>query len=137
MLRFVFGLFILVFMIPLLGTGQTKNDPKQLEKEKATLQLKIDSLNERINEIDQLLVKNMSPEARLQLMVEKYGKRKGPMIAEGRVWTGVSQEMALDSWGEPENKKRSEGTWGVNETWYYPEGKYIFFENGRLSDWKQ
>jgi hypothetical protein len=100
------------------------------------LQQKIDSLYERIDEIDKLLGQDFDKEERLEALIKKYGKKKGPMIAEGRVWVGVSPEMALDSWGKPDSKKRSEGSWGVNETWNYPGGKYIFFENGRLSKWK-
>jgi hypothetical protein len=124
-------------MIPVPGHSQDQNETNRLKQEKAFLQLKIDSLSERINEIDRLLARNLNPEERLEVLIEKYGKKKGPMIADGRVWTGVSREMALDSWGEPDSKKRSEGSWGVNETWYYPEGKYIYFENGRLSKWKE
>jgi len=124
-------------MILIGAYSQSQIEKAQLEQEKVVLQQKIDSIHARINEIDRLLVKELSPEERLAMLIEKYGKKKGPMIADGRVWTSISQEMALDSWGEPESRKKSEGSWGVNETWYYPEGKYIYFENGRLSNWRE
>jgi len=123
-------------LISFLSYSQSQNETEQLEREKALLQQKIDSLYERIDEIDKLLGQDFDKEERLEALIKKYGKKKGPMIADGRVWVGVSPEMAMDSWGEPDSKKKSEGSWGVNETWYYPEGKYIFFENGRLSKWK-
>lgn len=134
MKRFVF-LSILV-SVSQFGFSQTPEETDQLENEKEILQAKIDSMYQRIDEIDLLLGQEFNAEEKLETMIEKYGKKKGPMIADGRVWVGVSPEMALDSWGNPDSKKKSEGSWGVNETWYYPGGKYIFFENGRLSNWK-
>ena len=134
MKRFVF-LSILI-SVSQFGFSQTPEETDQLENEKEILQAKIDSMYQRIDEIDLLLGQEFNAEEKLETMIEKYGKKKGPMIADGRVWVGVSPEMALDSWGNPDSKKKSEGSWGVNETWYYPDGKYIFFENGRLSKWK-
>jgi hypothetical protein len=134
MKRFVF-LSILI-SVSQFGFSQTPEETDKLEKEKEILQAKIDSMYQRIDEIDLLLGQEFNAEEKLETMIEKYGKKKGPMIADGRVWVGVSPEMTLDSWGKPDSKKKSEGSWGVNETWYYPGGKYIFFENGRLSNWK-
>ncbi len=131
-----FYLLLLLLFISALGFSQSQEELDQLENEKADLQAKIDSMYLRIDEIDLLLGQEFNAEDRLETMIEKYGKKKGPMIADGRVWVGVSPEMALDSWGKPDSKKKSEGSWGVNETWYYPDGKYIFFENGRLAQWK-
>ena len=135
MLRFLLvSLFALTFVS---AFSQSQSNKEQLEEEKTMLQHKIDSLQARINVIDQLLLQELSPEERLTLMIEKYGKKKGPMIADGRVWPTISQDMALDSWGEPDKRQRSESTLGVTETWYYPEGKYIYFENGRVSSWQE
>ena len=129
-------IFLLILSASQSLYSQTQDEIDQLENEKAILQAKIDSMYLRIDEIDLLLGQEFNAEDKLEVMIEKYGKKKGPMIADGRVWVGVSPEMALDSWGNPDSKKKSEGSWGVNETWYYPDGKYIFFENGRLSKWK-
>jgi len=135
MLRFF---LVLLFSLSSIGVySQSQSNKELLEEEKAMLQITIDSMQARINVIDQLLLKELSPEERLALMVEKYGKKKGPMIADGRVWPTISQEMALDSWGEPDSRRRSEITSGVTETWYYPGGKYIYFENGRVSSWQE
>jgi hypothetical protein len=135
MLRF---LLVSLFSLTFIGANcQSQSNKDKLEDEKAVLQHKIDSLQARINEIDQLLLQELSPEERLALMIEKYGKKKGPMIADGRVWPTISQEMALDSWGKPDKRQRSESTLGITETWYYPEGKYIYFENGRVSSWQE
>lgn len=131
-----FILLPIILLTTVLAYGQSDSESEKLKQEKAVLQQKIDSLHARIDEIDKLLGQDFDSEDRLASMIRKYGKKKGPMIAEGRVWTGVSPEMALDSWGVPESKKKSEGSWGVNETWYYPEGKYIYFENGVVSKWK-
>ena len=129
-------IFLLILSVSQTLFSQTQDEIDLLENEKAILQAKIDSMYLRIDEIDLLLGQEFNAEDKLEAMIEKYGKKKGPMIADGRVWVGVSPQMALDSWGNPDSKKKSEGSWGVNETWYYPDGKYIFFENGRLSKWK-
>jgi hypothetical protein len=135
MLRF--SLISLFSLFVISSYGQTESNKAQLEAEKSLLQQKIDSLQARINAIDQQLLRELSPEERLTLMIDKYGKKKGPMIADGRVWPTINQEMALDSWGEPDKRQKSESTLGVTETWYYPGGKYIYFENGRVSSWRE
>jgi hypothetical protein len=129
-------IFLTLITVSQFSYSQIQEEIDQLEEEKTLLQAKIDSMYQRIDEIDLLLGQEFNAEDKLSAMIEKYGKKKGPMIADGRVWVGVSPEMAIDSWGKPSSKKKSEGSWGVNETWYYPDGKYIFFENGRLSKWK-
>ena len=130
------SLILLFLGFALLSMGRADREPEQIKADKAALLCETDSLYERIEEIDPPSGQNFDPEERREAMIRKYGKKKGPLIADGRVWIGLSTEMALDSWGKPENRKKSEGTWGMNETWYYPGGKYIFFENGRLSKWK-
>ena len=131
-----FNFFVLLILISFVAYAQSDQEKEALEKEKVALQHKIDSMHQRIDEIDLLLGQEFNAEEKRDALIKKYGKKKGPMIADGRVWVGVSPEMAIDSWGAPDSKKRSEGTWGVNETWYYPDGKYIFFENGRVAQWK-
>jgi len=131
-----FNFFVLLTLISFIAYAQSDQEKQELEKEKVALQHKIDSMHERIDEIDLLLGQEFNAEEKREALIKKYGKKKGSMIADGRVWVGVSPEMAIDSWGTPDSKKRSEGTWGVNETWYYPDGKYIFFENGRVAQWK-
>lgn len=65
-------------------------------------------------------------------MIKKYGRRKGVLIAQGRVAIGFSKQMCLDSWGNPKTIHTTTTKYGVNEQWVYPNG-YLYFENGSLS----
>ena len=126
----------LIIMGPFWVAAQhADQDVKQLSQERAVVLNMIDSLENRLTEIDDLL-SITSPEDRLAAMQAKYGKNKAKMIAEGKVWPGISYEMAIDSWGEPTDKKTTLLTTGSTEKWNYPEGRYLFFKNGRLETWK-
>lgn len=126
--------FLLVSAFPFCLAGQGWINP--MNKNSVVLNCGLDSLAETASEREPEQVKTLDPEQWRDLMIRKYGKKKGPMIADGRIWFSISTEMALDSRGKPESRKISEGSWGINETWYYPGGKYLYFENGRLAKWK-
>ena len=55
------------------------------------------------------------PKERLSEMISKYGKKKGAMIANGRVWPTISFDMARDSWGEPDKIQKSTTHGGTTE----------------------
>ena len=114
---------------------QDIQDIESISKERAEIILMIDSLNTRLTKIDKIL-KVQSPEDRLAVMIAKYGKNKGKMIADGKVWPSIDYQMAIDSWGEPIDKKTTEISGGTTEKWNYPNGHYLFFKNGRLETWK-
>ena len=126
----------LLIMIPLWVAAQdTVPEVKRLSQERTVVLDMIDSLESRLKDIDKLLSLT-SPEERLEAMQAKYGKNKAKMIAEGKVWRGISYEMAIDSWGEPIDKKTTILSTGSTEKWNYTEGRYLFFKNGRLETWK-
>jgi len=127
----------ILFLIPLLGQAQIQDkDIEQLIGERTAILQKMDSLERRLQEIDAMLTQ-VNPEDRLEAMISKYGKNKGKLIASGKVWGSISFEMARDSWGEPDDIQRSEVSSGSTEKWMYPDGKYLFFKNGRLESWKE
>ena len=129
-------LLSLIILLPVQLFAQSENQVDQLSVERSAILKKIDSLEMRLVEIDDLLSK-MKPEDKLKAMTTKYGKNKGKMIANGKVWNSISTEMALDSWGEPEKVQRTELSSGSTEKWTYPGGRYLFFKNGRLEGWKE
>ena len=47
----------------------------------------------------------------------------------------VALQMALESWGQPDDINRSVGSWGVHEQWVYGD-EYLYFENGKLTSWQ-
>lgn len=123
---------VILLLVPIYVNAQTV---KQLSEERVAILQLIDSLEKRLNEIDIVLTK-VNPEDRLESMISKYGKNKGKLIASGKVWASISPQMAIDSWGEPDKIQKTDLSNGTTEKWTYPEGKYLFFKNGRLESWK-
>lgn len=113
-----------------------KENIELLKAEKVKIENQIDSLQQRLQKIeDQLATPN--PEERQKQLIEKYGKNKGKMIAMGKVWQSISYEMAEDSWGKPEKIQKTETTDGETQKWIYSDNRYLYFKNGRLESWKE
>lgn len=126
---------LFLLMIPAsLFAQQSKKEAKQLKKEQEKTLQSNDTLQMKLVEKQTQVT---SEEERLQQMIEKYGKNKGRLIAAGKVWTSISPEMALDAWGEPLNKQKTELNNQVSERWTYPEGRFLYFENGLLHSWRE
>jgi hypothetical protein len=70
-------------------------------------------------------------------MIKKYGSEVGKRIIQDRVWLGMTDEMARDSFGIPDKNNRTSGSWGVYEQWIYDvENIYLYFEDGILESWQ-
>ena len=76
-----------------------KYDEKKLNEENR--RLKTQKLNEeRLKE-------------RKDIYVKKYGKKWGTIVAEKKIQIGMTKDMVLDSWGEPDDINRTVGECGV------------------------
>ena len=127
-------LIILLFATPLFSFAQQESqNVDALSKERAVIISMIDSLEARLTVINKTL---QTPEERLAEMKARYGKNKGKMIAEHKVWASIDYQMAIDSWGPPLEKKVTETSGVTTERWNYPNGRYLFFKNGRLETWR-
>lgn len=73
---------------------------------------------------------------RMASIKKKYGETIGNKIIDGKIWIGMTSEMAIDSWGAPSEKNRTVGSWGVHEQWVYGDHTYLYFENGKLTSWQ-
>ena len=67
---------------------------------------------------------------------EKYGNKYGPLVEQNKIQIGMTKEMVEDSWGKPNDINRTVGSWGVHEQWIYDSGRYLYFENGKLTSWQ-
>lgn len=76
-------------------------------------------------------------EERRSFLVNKYGEKRGMDLYEGTIWVGMSKAMAIDSWGEPTRMNTSGGAGGEREQWVYGEGRYLYFQDGKLESWQQ
>jgi hypothetical protein len=75
-------------------------------------------------------------EQRKAYLIKKYGSTTGENIFAGRVWIGMKDSLAKESWGDPEDINRTVGSWGVREQWVYSNENYLYFENGVLTSWQ-
>jgi hypothetical protein len=74
-------------------------------------------------------------ERRKKDLINKYGTEIATKILAGKIWLGMTSEMAKESWGSPDKNNRTVGTWGVHEQWIYGD-TYVYFENGILTSWQ-
>ena len=65
-------------------------------------------------------------------------------ILEGSIVMGMNKDEVVASWGDPYDKNRTVGSWGVHEQWIYKPHKYLgapvyyfYFENGVLKSWQE
>ena len=64
--------------------------------------------------------------------INKYGQRKGELIAEGKVRLGMTSEMCKTAWGECFYRNKTTIAEGIFEVWYYGWGESLHFANGIL-----
>lgn len=73
---------------------------------------------------------------KLKQMIEKYGDTNGKKIAFGKVWIGMTEEMLLDSWGQPIETNRTAVNGMIKKQYVYPNHQYVYVENGKVTAWQ-
>ena len=48
----------------------------------------------------------------------------------------MMDKQVLSSWGEPKERNKTVGSWGVHEQWIYGE-RYIYIQNGVLTSYQE
>ena len=66
-------------------------------------------------------------------LTEKYGVDNAVRILAGRLWVGMTREMALESRGKPERVSRALLIESVHEQWMYASGLSLEFDDGVLT----
>jgi hypothetical protein len=102
----------------------------KLQNEIAELKIQIDSLNSYIPELEQKLTT-----AQRELYILKYGEEIGNKIANKQIWTGMTNEMVMESWGEPDRIDKNVEAWGTFTQWNYGDVTF-FFKDGKLTVWE-
>ena len=120
------------------STMDFKTETKLLEEKKAKLLNEKKSLR---NELDEMAAKIQELDAEYKaawpkFLVKKYGKKDGNNLALGRIWKGMTQDMMLDIWGEPDKKHTDKFSYGVYTQFYYGKITY-FFKDRKLIDWEE
>ena len=134
--------FLFVMLLFNIAYGQQTTEEYEIEKlnltahkyalqmEIAALKLQIDSLNSYFPELEQELTS-----AQHELYIIKYGEEIGNKIAFKQIWIGMTDEMVLESWGEPDRIDKNVEAWGTFTQWYYGDVTF-FFKDGKLTDWE-
>jgi hypothetical protein len=71
--------------------------------------------------------------SRFTYLENKYGTNMAARLAAGKIWKGMTAEMAMDSWGKPAKINRAIGNI-VKEEWIY-KNTWLYIENNTLVDW--
>lgn len=96
-----------------------------------------DFIKNFLDEIEENRLQNLEEEnPKLARLTKKYGTSTAERLMRKEIWVGMTSEMARDALGRPEDINRSTYSWGVNEQWIYPYGKYLYFEDGVLTSWQ-
>jgi len=68
---------------------------------------------------------------------EEYSRTTAENIIEHAIRRGYTKQQVLYSWGRPDDYSQSSGG---DDMWVYDRGsnghQYLFFEDGRLRDWR-
>lgn len=75
-------------------------------------------------------------EKRKEELKKKYGDWAGERIANKTIWIGMTEEMLLDSWGYPLETNRTVTPNLVRKQFVYPNYKYVYTDNGKVSAWQ-
>lgn len=105
--------------------GQEKVD--SMQKEFSRNEILVNEFEVRIPALD----KQIS----VTRLKSKYKRKYIDLILAKQIQIGMTSSMVLESWGEPGNKNKSVGSWGIHEQWIY-EGEYLYFENGVLKSYQ-
>jgi len=69
--------------------------------------------------------------------IERWGQKTYDKIKQGDIWIGMTEQMAIMSYGRPNDVNRTVGSWGSHEQWVYDKSDtfrvYLYFENGILT----
>ena len=103
----------------------------RLNNEIEDINFEIDSMKNRIPELEQEVIA-----AYRELYIKKYGKEVGEKVSYKQIWTGMTDEMVRDSWGEPDKIDNNVKPWGVFTQWYFGEVTF-FFRDGKLTEWDE
>lgn len=57
-------------------------------------------------------------------------------VRRRQVCPGMTAEELELSWGRPESKNKSGGTFGLHEQWVYGLGRYVYLQNGTVTSWQ-
>lgn len=65
-------------------------------------------------------------------MTKSFGDKFGPQIARGDIDIAMTEEMVATAWGRPYRVEQAEVKGKTFNYWYYPDNRYVTFQNGKV-----
>ena len=72
--------------------------------------------------------------SRFEYLENKYGPSMAARLYDGKIWKGMSAQMAKDSWGSPKKINRVISGNVVKEEWFF-NTTWLHFQNSILTGW--
>lgn len=110
--------------------------PAFLVSEKSILDKKRREKEQEEKTLEQKKQRQESQQARLISLEKKFGSIIAYDIINGRIWIGMTDEMATESIGKPRKVNRTVTQYGDTEQWVYSSGVYLYFTDGVLTSWQ-
>lgn len=94
-----------------------------------------DTQKKKINTERLLEIEKSNP--KLAKLIRRFGEENAYKILKNEFWIGMTQNMAIESLGKPNDINSSKGSWGTHEQWVYRNGLYLYFEDGILTSYQR
>lgn len=120
-----------------LSPDQIKSQSDSLRVYKEHLKRLIDSLKKDLDTLTKhrdYLDEKIKLEYE-KLYISKYGRENGTMVANGRIWKGMTENMLKDSWGKPDKVNTDKFNYGTFTQYTYGDITF-FFRDKILIDWE-
>ena len=118
----------------IVKNDQTSNFIHSLEvkaRENRTKEINADNaLRESKQKQEIQLIQNKRA-SEIKSKFKKYGSVVVDKIINEKIWIGMTPEMAVASWGNPEKVNKTVSSSGIKEQWVYPSD-YLYFKEGIL-----
>ena len=72
--------------------------------------------------------------SRFTYLENKYGSNMAAKLMAGKIWKGMSAEMIIDSWGNPNKINRVISGNVIKEEWIF-RNTWLYIENDLLAEW--
>lgn len=112
-----------------------KIEQRKIYEEQVKAERELARINQEKARIAEEKARAASAQKRKSELISKYGQINGMKVFRGEIFLGMTDKMAKESWGAPDDINRSVGSWGVHEQWVYGD-TYLYFENGILTSWQ-
>lgn len=105
---------------------EVKDSIQRAEEKKAK------EVSEGLAEFEKVLQRLKEQEDLKKQYIKQFGSKYGTLISENRVEIGMTKQMCIEAWGEPNSKSKTLLGKNILETFYYDSLEYLKFKNGRL-----